>query len=69
MHLNSQSMDAFVQDVDRDENIILYIKYMTESIFFGWDSFKDRKILWYFDFKLRSVVLIPVHIKQQLNML
>lgn len=24
MHLNSQSMDAFVQDVDRDENIILF---------------------------------------------
>lgn len=35
MYLNSQSMDAFVQDVDRDENIILYIKYMTESIFLG----------------------------------
>ena len=44
-------------------------KYMTESIFLGRDSFKVRKILWYFDFKLRSVVLIPVHIKQQLNML
>ena len=69
MYLNSQSMDAFVQDVDRDENIILYIKYMTESIFLGWDSFKVKKILRYFDFKLRSVVLIPVHIKQQLNML
>ena len=39
IHLNSQSMDAFVQEVDRDENIILYIKYMTESIFLGWDSF------------------------------